>query len=176
MRRTIAGDDSAFEILVRRYRRAATACALAIVRDQAEADDVAHDAMVQAYQQLASLRTPGRFASWLLVAVRRRALNAVRAARRRRQAPLDPALRAPDGDRPDERFARHAMRARLEAALDTLPPVWREVVLLADAGDRSHADIAEILGISIAMSRRHLSDARRLLRERLPSPGAEHEP
>lgn len=158
--RTLAGEVTAFEELVRRYRRPAFACALAVVGDREEADDVAQETMIQAYTQLATLRSPGKFGAWLLVAVRRRAMNAVRTRRRQRRAPLDPGLPAVDNV-PGE-FSD--MRATLLRALDTLTPVQREVVLLADLSEWSHEVIAKTLGISVFMSRRHLSGARKRLR------------
>jgi DNA-directed RNA polymerase specialized sigma24 family protein len=56
-------------------------------------------------------------------------------------------------------------------ALNQLSPVQREVGLLADLEDWSHADIAAKTGLSVTMSRRHLSDARRKLRGLLASLG-----
>ena len=73
--RTLAGEQNAFADLVRRYRRAALARALAILGDPAEADDIAQEAFVHAYEQLATCRQPARFAAWLLTIVHRRSLN-----------------------------------------------------------------------------------------------------
>jgi len=73
--RTLAGEQNAFADLVRRCRRAALARALAILGDPAEADDIAQEAFVHAYEQLATCRQPARFAAWLLTIVHRRSLN-----------------------------------------------------------------------------------------------------
>jgi RNA polymerase sigma-70 factor (ECF subfamily) len=168
--RTLAGDSTAYAELVRRYRRAAFACALAVVSDQQEADDVAQDSFIQGYDQLGSCRDPSRFGAWLLTIVRRRALNQLRSIKRRRTVSLEPTVAATSpGTGPSEAVETAELRSTLLAALAQLSPVQREVVLLADLEDWSHADIADKTGISVTMSRRHLSDARRKLRGLLAS-------
>jgi RNA polymerase sigma-70 factor (ECF subfamily) len=166
--RVLAGETAAYADLVCRHRRAALARALAVVGEPADADDVAQDAFVQAYDQLATCRNRARFGAWLLTIVHRRALNHLRTVRRRRAVPLDDALPAPN-DAHLVRAERDDLRRRLLDALATLPAVQREVVLLADVEHRSHAEIAATTGLSVTMSRRHLSDARRRLRALLTS-------
>jgi RNA polymerase sigma-70 factor, ECF subfamily len=162
--RTLAGEQSAFAGLVRRHRRAALARALAILGDPADADDIAQEAFVHAYEQLATCRHPHRFASWLLTIVHRRSLNRLRGDRRRRLVPLDESLPAERSDAAVASLERADLRSRLLAALARLAPIQREVVLLADVEHWPHDRIAAATGISVLMSRRHLSDARRRLR------------
>jgi RNA polymerase sigma-70 factor (ECF subfamily) len=169
VQRTLAGDDDAFAALVRRYRRAALARAVAILGDPSDADDIAQEAFVHAYEQLATCRHPDRFASWLLTIVHRRALNGLRSIRRRRLVPLDETVPHDDADTPVRELERADLRTRLLAALGRLAPIQREIVLLADLEHWPHDRIAAATGISVLMSRRHLSDARRRLRELLSS-------
>jgi RNA polymerase sigma-70 factor (ECF subfamily) len=168
--RTLAGEQDAFADLVRRYRRAALARALAILGDPADADDIAQEAFVHAYEQLATCRQPARFAAWLLTIVHRRSLNRLRTIRRRRLVPLDDAIPADRGDAPDRDLDQVDLRTRLLAALAQIAPIQREIVLLADVEHWPHDRIAEATGISVLMSRRHLSDARRRLRALLSPP------
>ena len=174
--RTLAGDTSAYAELVRRYRRAALARALAVLEEQPEAEDVAQESFVQAYDQLGSCRDPERFGGWLLTIVHRSALNRLRTIKRRRAVPLEPERDSVGdyGTRSNDAAAameRSDARRSLLAALRQLSPVQREVVLLADLEDWSHVEIAEKTGLSVTMSRRHLSDARRKLRALLSSMG-----
>ena len=67
----------------------------------------------------------------------------------------------------DRDVARNELRERLTAALLALPAIQREVVLLHDYEGWKHAEIAQRLGLSDLMSRRHLSDARKRLRDLL---------
>lgn len=171
--RTLSGDRDAFGILVRRYRRPCLARALAIVGDSAEAEDVAQEALVHAYEQLATCRQPSRFGAWLFAILRNGALNRVRTIRRRRAVSIDEGGVGNElfshGEAATQRIERGELRGQLLAALKRLPDVQREVVLLADLEQWSHLQISEVLGISVLMSRRHLSDARARLRVLLAS-------
>jgi RNA polymerase sigma-70 factor (ECF subfamily) len=164
--RTLAGETGAFATLVRRHRRAAIARAIAVLGDPAEAEDAAQDAFVQGYEHLAMLREPARFGPWLLRIVHRRALNLARTIRRRRSEPLGEEQVAGNPS-PDETLHHEDLRRQILAAMAALTPVQREVLLLADVEHWSHAEIAGATGISVLMSRRHLSEARRRLRELL---------
>jgi RNA polymerase sigma-70 factor (ECF subfamily) len=169
--RTLDGETGAYAELVRRYRRAALARALAILGEPSEAEDVAQESFVQAYDQLGTCRDPARFGAWFLAIVHRASLNRHRSIRRRRSVPLEPDLEDSRQADPAVSVERGDVRRRLLGALSQLSPVQREVVLLADLEDWSHAEIAEKTGLSVTMSRRHLSDARRKLRGLLSSLG-----
>ena len=77
------GDSEAFEVLVRKHEEAAFRVAYLIVRDEAEAQDVAQDAFVRAYRSLAKFDTRRPFQPWLLRIVTNLAINSRRSARRR---------------------------------------------------------------------------------------------
>ncbi|MFN8583009.1 MAG: sigma-70 family RNA polymerase sigma factor [Gemmatimonadaceae bacterium] len=165
--RALAGDTPAFESLVRKYRRPAVACAVSILGDEGDADDVAQDAMIQAYEQLAALKAPENFGGWLMVAVRRRALNVLRSPHRHRRAALDEAADAPARGTPHDEYVAGTRRDALWRVLSELPERLRDVLVLSDLDGLPHAKVAAILGISVFMSRRYLVQARRRARELL---------
>jgi RNA polymerase sigma-70 factor, ECF subfamily len=165
--RTLDGDERAFELLVRRYRRVALARALAVLSDPEDAEDVVQDAFIEAHDQLRTLRDPARVGPWLMTAVRNRALNTERSRRRRRTVAIEDDLPLDAHQSTDRQLMREDMRRELLLALRRLSGVQREVVLLADLEGCAHAEIARLLGISVLMSRRHLSDARQRLRDYL---------
>jgi RNA polymerase sigma-70 factor, ECF subfamily len=161
-----AGDAGAADVLVRRHFRAAWAVALALLGNESDAEDVCQDAFVRALERIDECRKPDRFVYWLLQIVRNQAHNA-RDRRRVRGGPsLDEVEVAAPGDA-TRSSERHELGGRLLAALETLTPVQRQVVLLKDLEDWDHRAIAKSLGISEGMSRQHLFAARRALRERL---------
>jgi len=80
------GDMEAFEALVRAYEEAAFRAAYLIVRNEAEAQDVAQEAFVRAYRSLGRFDPEKPFRPWLLRIVTNLALNSVRGARRRDEA------------------------------------------------------------------------------------------
>src|SRR5688572_30141002 len=89
--RTRAGEAAAFEILVRRYFRAAFLVALARVRERSDAEDVCQEALLRSWQRIHECRDPSRFAAWLIRIVRNTALNRREYLDLRATAPLDPA-------------------------------------------------------------------------------------
>jgi len=163
---TRAGSAAAFETLARRYYRLAFAVALAHTANRADAEDVCHDAFVRAAERLEECRRPERFAPWLCTIVRNRARN-VAAHRRVRRASTLEHHTAASGDDPERDAHIGELRSRLVAALATLSPVQREVVLLHDVDERTHDEIAAIVGTSSGMSRQHLFNARKKLRAAL---------
>jgi RNA polymerase sigma-70 factor, ECF subfamily len=162
VRRARAGEASAFDQLVRRHLRAAYVVALAVLGRPADADDVAQEAFVSALERLDDCREPARFSGWLIRIVRNRALNALDKRKLRDADELtDVAIPGHAGD--------VVLRARLLAALATLPPIQREIVLLHDLDGWTHAELGDALGISEVNCRQHLFTARRALRAELAS-------
>ena len=158
------GDASAFEALVRRYYRAAYAVALALLSNSMDAEDVCQDAFLKALERLDDCREPDKFASWLLRIVRNRAHNfrAYRRVRATESLELAGAAGREDSARDAERAD---LRERLEDALGQLSEIQRQVVLLHDLEGLKHREIAGHLAISEGMSRQHVLNARRTLRE-----------
>ena len=161
------GDAAAREALVRRYLRPAYAVALSVVRNAADAEDLAQDGLVAALGRLDQCREPVRFAAWLFQGVRNRALSHVTQGRTRADL-LD---RVPRGEGQEGAAAQVVLRRQLLGALERLGPVQREVVLLHDLESWTHAEIAGALEISEVMSRQHLFVARKAMREWLGDEG-----
>ena len=155
------GDPAATEELIRRHLRAAYAVALAVLGRPADAEDVAQDAFLVAIERLDECRDPARFSGWLVQIVRNRALHAVekRKLRDPRDHEGEVVAHVPASD--------VVLRGQLLAALATLTPVQREVVLLHDLDGWTHAEIADALGLSETNCRQHLFTARKALRGRL---------
>lgn len=164
MVRAQRGEPAASEELVRRFLRPAYSVALAVLVSGADAEDVAQDALVMALGQLQTCRNPRAFKGWLLQIVRNRALNALDKRRVRQAHASSSQVEAVfEGARPE----LLGQREKLLAALATISSTQREVVLLHDLEDWTHAEIAQILQISEVMSRQHLFQARRALRDAL---------
>jgi RNA polymerase sigma-70 factor (ECF subfamily) len=165
--RARGGERSAFEQLARSFLRPAYIVALAIVRRPPDAEDVAQDALLIAFQRLDGCRDPSRFTAWLMTIVRNQAKNWLD-KRRWRDVLKEP---------PDEAniasqavaAAPHDERTQILAALGELSLAEREVVLLHDLHGYSHEEIGAIVGVSTVMSRQHLFVARRKLRQTLGS-------
>lgn len=164
------GDRAAFDTLARRYAKTAMLVALAYVRDPDRAEDVAQDSLVKAWTALDRCRDPARFGAWLSAIVRRTALNArTKTERRLRIMQLLPwgIESLPRSNAADDGLHQGRLRTELRMAVDALPPRQREILLLHDLEGRNHHELADLLGITPATVRKHLSDARARMRELL---------
>lgn len=153
------GDAAAFARLVTRHGPVAERFARLWMSDTAAAEDVVQDALLDAYLHLHQLRTPEAFTGWL----RRIVLKHCDRHRRRRGAPpLEPGVGTLDDELGETSRA-------LRAAIDALPEHERDAVALHYLGERSQAEVAETLGISLAAVKKRLQRARERL-ETLPRP------
>jgi RNA polymerase sigma-70 factor (ECF subfamily) len=164
--RCLGGDADAFDVLVRRYYRAAFSVAFGVLGNRHDAEDVVQDAFVKALDRLEDCREPSKFVQWLMMIVRNRALSHRTYRKIRETSELIPEI-AEAEDSPLVDAARSELADTLQSALATLNEVQREVVLLHDLDGWTHKDIAEALEITEVRSRQHLFVARKLLRERL---------
>ncbi len=152
---------------MRHYFAAAFATARQLTVGVEDAEDACAEAFARAYFRLAQCGQPDRFRGWLLQIVRHQALNVRRYQTLRASVSLDsvpePAVASENSDDGID----DALRFRVRRALDGLSPVKRAVVRHYDIDGWTHERVAGALGISVFMSRRHLSDARAILREKL---------
>jgi RNA polymerase sigma-70 factor, ECF subfamily len=162
-----SGDAAAFEQIMRRHFRMAFLVAFAQLGNRADAEDVCQDAFLRCWERIHDCRDPARVGAWIAAIVRNTAHNRREFLRVRETEPLDTVAPIATPHGADADIHRNELRARLTAALRTLPSVQREVVILHDLEGFSHVELAERLNLSVLMSRRHLSDARRRLRELL---------
>lgn len=171
-----AGDMQAMEILMRQHNRILYRTARAILRDDAEAEDAVQDAYLQAYRALDSFRGESRLSTWLVriaanVALMRRRRN----ARRALIVPIDGSEsltenaggEMTDAAGPEREAMTQEMRRLLEARIDALPDLYREVFMLRAVEELSVEETAAALGLPEATVRTRHFRARSLLRESL---------
>jgi RNA polymerase sigma-70 factor (ECF subfamily) len=147
-----AGVHRAFEILVRRYQRMALVTAMKYLGDRQSAEDAAQNSFVDLFRSLASYRPEGKLRAYLATIV----INHCRMTRRRERGEASmrqllgglEAAMAPSRHDDDELQSREAQRL-LDAALLTLSPKLREVVVLRYAAGLSHQQIGEALGLRL---------------------------
>jgi RNA polymerase sigma-70 factor, ECF subfamily len=171
----LAGETHLFHELIRPYERRVYAMALSFLRNEADAEDVAQEALLKAYRNLASFRGDARFGTWLVSIT----LNEARSRIRRRDAitiesldePLDgqkqasPAILRDWKEIPSEALERKEVRHLVHQAVTGLPLIYREVFQLRDIEELSVNEAAEALGITIASVKVRLHRARMMLQK-----------
>jgi RNA polymerase sigma-70 factor (ECF subfamily) len=182
--RAQAGDMEAFGTLVDRNRRAVFRAALAAVRSAEEADEVAQDTFVTAFQKLDQFRGEAAFRTWLLAIAWRKAIDRRKGITRwlQRLAPPhtdeghapDMAERLAAGDRSQEDALITAdLQRRIRTLVATLPPKLRDALLLAGSGEYSYEQIAAMLKIPVGTLKWRVAEARRVLKQKLAAAGYE---
>jgi RNA polymerase sigma-70 factor (ECF subfamily) len=171
-----AGDLTAFEPLVEKYRQRVWRLAHNVLRDREEAWDVAQEAFIRAYQALPGFRGQSAFYTWLFRIVMNVAADRARARAARGRAFGTERVPEEDWDRamadtstmaPDAAAARTEERARIQRALDTLPEHHRTIIMLSDLEGLSYREIAEVLSIPMGTVMSRLHNARKRLRDAL---------
>jgi RNA polymerase sigma-70 factor, ECF subfamily len=158
-RAAAGGSRAAAAALFERHWPEARRVAHAVVGRHALAEDVAQDAMVQAFSAIRSFREDGSFSSWLRTIVVRRALNAVRSERRWVALDVAAAIGVDD----THILPNHELRA----AFTTLSADQQVAVALRYGLDFSPAEVAAAVGVSVGTIHSRLSRALTLLRTNL---------
>jgi RNA polymerase sigma-70 factor, ECF subfamily len=152
----------AYAELVDRYTGLAYRVALRVVGNHHDAEDVAQEALVAAWQQLPNFRGQCTFSTWLYRIVTRRALNRIQ--RQRPSGSLDLIGDVADSSAgPAMSLERDLIVDALTNAIQILPPAQRIVVVLHHLECLSYAEVAAITDSSVAAVRSHLFRARRTL-------------
>jgi RNA polymerase sigma-70 factor (ECF subfamily) len=162
------GDRTAFEQLVLRYQTPVYNSALRMLRDPEEARDVAQTAFLRAYEHLADYDPSYKFYSWMYRIAVNETLNALARRRPTEEFGGDEADGAPGPDREVEGLEA---RVAIEAAVMTLTPELRAVIVLRHFMDLRYQDMSEILGLPEKTVKSRLYSARQLLRSRLLAAG-----
>jgi RNA polymerase sigma-70 factor (ECF subfamily) len=164
-----AGDQRAFEALVRRYRKRIFALALHITRSSSEADDITQDVFLKAFRALAEFEGRSQFFTWVYRMTVNRSLNARRDRARRGEEPDDPRLElaiAVDArSNPARATELRQTYARLLRALDGLPVDMRTTVILVSLQGLSHGEVAVVQNVSEGTIAWRMHEARRRLHE-----------
>ncbi len=164
----LAGDDEAFETVIRTYSRRVYVVAYAIVQEIAEAEDIVQDTFLKAHQQRGKLREAGKFPAWLLTVARNAARDRLR--RRRPQADADVFDSLPDHSAatPGSALEQQENQARLRRALASLPEDHRTALTLRYLEGLDYRAIETAMGLSNGALRGILGRALGALR-RMPA-------
>ena len=179
--RVLAGEKDLFYELIRPYERGVFHAAASILGNAADAEDVAQEAFLKAYRNLASFRQESKFSTWLIQIAINDAKMKLRKDRRHLYESIDAGQETNEGDYiptdfddwreiPSEALEQNELREALNKALNSLPEKYRTVLILRDVQQMSIAETAKVLGISEENVKTRTSRARLQMRDRL-APG-----
>ncbi len=176
--RILGGETNLFHTLIRPYERMVYLAIFAMVRNETEAEDATQDVMISAYRHLGSFRGDSKFSTWLVTI----AMNEGRKRLRQRKATilesLDEEKEDHEGDFtpvaltdwreiPSVALEKQELRDKVREAVQQLPDIYREVVVLRDLEELNQEETAVALGIPITLVKVRLHRGRMMMQKKL---------
>ena len=180
--RVLNGEPECFYELIRSHERSIYVLAFAVLQNQADAEEVAQEAVFKAFQRLNQFRGESKFSTWMIQITINEARKRRRKDRRHLYKSVDQRIELEDGaaynprdladwrEVPSEALQRSEFRDALKAAIARLPEKYREVFILRDVEHFTAVETAAALGIEEGNVRTRLVRARLMLRDEL-APG-----
>jgi RNA polymerase sigma-70 factor (ECF subfamily) len=174
-----AGDDEAFEELIRRHGPQMLAVIRRYLPEESDAQDALQEALLSVFRAIERFQGDSSLATWLHRIAVNAALMRLRTRRRRPEKPIEDLLPhfSDDGHRtepradwsvqPDDAAQNAELRGIVRSAIDELPESYRTILLLRDIEERSTEEVADLLELSLANVKTRLHRARQALRELL---------
>lgn len=177
VKRVRAGDTAVFEILMRRHNQRVYRVVRAVVKDEADVEDVMQQAYINAFTHLHQFEERSQFSTWLIrialheAFARRRKVQRAETTAARNHAEADDergefmdSLTSPEAD-PERRAYAQELRRVLEAAVDTLPESYRAVFMLREIEGLSTSETGQGLGLGDEAVKTRLHRARAMVRQ-----------
>src|SRR5256884_5140198 len=166
IRRIRGGEHELFYELIRPYERRVYTAAFAILRNEADAEDAAQEALLKAFKHIRQFRAEARFSTWVIQIT----VNEARMRLRRdRSNVIEPIVDHPDEEGnytprdfadwreiPSETAERNEIREKLLEALASLGAKYRDVFMLRDVQHLSIDETAKALDITVASVKKRL--------------------
>jgi RNA polymerase sigma-70 factor (ECF subfamily) len=179
VRRTLRGDKGAFEMIIRRYQQPILNYIGRMVRERDLALDFSQDVFLKAYASLRSYRPQYKFSTWLYKIASNYLIDHFR--KKKIQAlsidqPLTddedcPTLQVRDGAPTVARkYELKEIRAKIDAALDKLPPGLRELFIWRHVNELSYEEMAEIKDLPVGTVKNRVFQAKEMLKKLLEEP------
>jgi RNA polymerase sigma-70 factor (ECF subfamily) len=178
IRRILAGERHLFHDLIRPCERSIYFLLFSLLRNEAEAEDAAQETAIKVYLNLRLFRGESQFRTWVLSIARNEGLGRLRKQVTRREDSLEALTEEQPGDYtpailtswrevPLEALERKELGALLRKAIEGLPSIYRNVVLLRDIEEMDVRETATALGITEGAVKVRLHRARALLQRDL---------
>jgi RNA polymerase sigma-70 factor (ECF subfamily) len=178
IRRILAGEKHLFHELIRPCERPIYFLLYSLLRSEAEAEDAAQETAIKVYRNLHLFRGESQFRTWVLSIARNEGLGRLRKAETRREDSLDALTDGETGDYtpailtswreiPNEALEREELGSLLRKAIEGLPEIYRNVMLLRDIEELDVRETAAALGITEGAVKVRLHRARALLQRDL---------
>ena len=168
----LAGDQSAFARLAKKYTPGLRHHVLRIVRSPKEVNDLVQEILIKAFAALSTYKSSWAFSTWLYRIATNHVIDHLR-RRRLSTISIDRTVDAGDGAvpvelpdttyRPDRHIVADQRRTLIQEAIDALPPKYNRVIVLRHQKELSYEQIAQTLSLPLGTVKAHIFRARKLL-------------
>ncbi len=166
--RALDDDKLAQREIVLRYQGPIYAYIYRWMRNRADAEDLTQDVFIKTFRALATYSRQSSFRAWLYRIARNRVIDFLR--RKKPQSvdiEVDELEDIEDGCTPSEIYEGAAQSEKLNDLVDSLPDLYREVLLLRHRDELSYDEIVEATGLALGTVKARLHRARNILKKRL---------
>jgi RNA polymerase sigma-70 factor, ECF subfamily len=178
IRRILAGEKQLFHDLIRPCERGIYLLLFSLLKNEAEAEDAAQETVIKVFQNLDRFRGDSQFRTWVLSIARNEGLGRLRRQAIRKEESLDAAAEDQSGDYtpailtswreiPTEALEQKELGELLRRAIEGLPEIYRNIVILRDIEEMDIRETAAALGISEGAVKVRLHRARTMLQREL---------
>jgi len=179
VQRCVKGDREAFNRLVVKYQKKVFGVAYRFVGDQEEANDLAQEVFMAAYQNLKNFRGDSKFSTWLFQIATNRGKNRFKYLKRRgfftnkgsaetdEEGDYSQRAFTDHNAGPEELLSSNQIRQAVVEAIDALEPDHKEIVILRDIEGFSYEEIARMLNLPEGTTKSRLHRARMVVKEKL---------
>lgn len=176
VRKALEGDESAYKILMDKYRIALSKHILRMVRKQGEIDDLVQESFIKAFAALKSYSVDYAFSTWLYKIATNHAIDYLRKKKLQTYS-IDKPKETKDGAlefelpdatyRPDRHIVADQRKKLIQEAIDNLPPKYNRVIVMRHQQEKSYEEIAKELDLPLGTVKAHIFRARELLNKNL---------
>ncbi len=178
IRRILAGEKHLFHDLIRPCERSIFLLLFSLLKNETDAEDAAQDTVIKVYRNLHLFRGEAQFRTWVLSIARNEGLGRLRRIATRREESLEAASEDQTGDYtpailtswrevPSDALEQKELGTLLRQAIEGLPEIYRNIVILRDIEEMDIRETAAVLGISEGAVKVRLHRARGLLQREL---------
>ncbi len=171
--RATSGREDGFEEIVRRYQRPIAAYVYRMIGDYESSLDLTQEVFIKIYASLTRYRPEYKFSTWIYRIAHNVAVDHLRRSTSRRERSLT--LETSDAEEferplfmnapnPEQESEREERRVEIEAVIGSLPPAYRELIVLRHAHDMNYDEIAEVTNLPLGTVKNRIFRAREAMR------------
>lgn len=176
IRKAIAGDQAAYDCLMKRYRHGIYIMIYQMIKNREETEDLVQETFMKAFHALRNYNEQFAFSTWLYKIAYNSCIDTLR-KRKLKTLPIDRPVLHEDGESvqevrddstsPEKDLLAAEKRKAIRETIDGLPDIYREVIRLRHQEERSYEEISDKLGLPIGTVKARIFRAREVLKRKL---------